>query len=176
MEKQRIHLDTSVLICCIHAKVARKLKKGPKKDEIKYGNGLLSKLRGEKENPEVEIVVSSEALGETVNKLKDIHKDIDDFLECIRGLWDIFNELGVEYCPSGEEVDRIAIEIAKRDKLLGSEFSDCQIVAHALADKDSTVFVTLERKIINSSALKELSGEMKKNKQRERDMKITSYE
>jgi hypothetical protein len=51
-----------VLICYIYIKTANKLKRKPKKGEVEYGNWLMAKLRNEKENPEVEIVVSSEAL------------------------------------------------------------------------------------------------------------------
>ncbi|MGC9104770.1 MAG: hypothetical protein ACP5JF_08320 [Candidatus Methanodesulfokora sp.] len=175
MGKQRIHLDTSVLICCIHAKAANKLGRNSDKDKVEYGNKLIAKLKNEKKNPEVEIVVSSEALGETVNKLKNIHEE-NDFLECIKALFDILNELSIEYCPPRIDVDEIAIEIAKRDKLLGSEFSDCQIVAYALADRDSTELITLEGKIIKSVKLKELIEDMKKDGRRERGLRITSRE
>ncbi len=161
------------MICCIHAKAANKLERKPKRGEVEYGNWLMSKLRNEKKNnPEVEIVVSSEALGETLIKLKEKY-DEQDLMECMKALLDVFNELKPEYMPPKEEVDRIAVEISSRDKML--KFSDCQIAAYALADMDSVVLVTTDKYLIESEELKKLEKELREEGKRTRKLEATDY-
>jgi predicted nucleic acid-binding protein len=105
-------------------------------------------------------------------KLKEKY-DEQDLMECMKALLDVFNELRLEYMPPKEEVDRIAVEIANRDKML--EFSDCQIAAYALADMNSVVLVTTDKDLIESEELKKLEKEGEEGR-RTRKLDITSYE
>jgi predicted nucleic acid-binding protein len=171
-KRQRIHLDASALICCIHAKVALKLQGKPEKDEVKYGNRLLYRLKEEKKNPEVSVVVSSEALGETLLKLLERY-DKQDFIECTVALWDIFHDLELEYIPARKEANEIAIEIAKRDNLM--RFSDCQIAACALSDSDSVALVTTDKTLIESKVLTEVDKELREEGKRREKLNLTKY-
>lgn len=173
-KKKRIHLDASALLSCILAKAHNKLQRKTDKDEVNYGNKLLYKLKNEKEkNSEIEVVISSEALGEILSKLLENNRDDKQgFVECMSALWDIFQELGPDYAPARKEANEIAIKIAEKDDRIS--FSDCQIAACA-SDSDSVALVTTDKDLIESKVLTEIDKELREKEKRRGKLNITEY-
>ncbi len=91
-------------------------------------------------------------------------------------LKEIYDTLKPRYVEINMEVVEVASELARRDHLLGEEFSDCLIVAQALCDPFSTYLVTMDNDIISSKAIEEMSAERKSRGERLRNLKIWASE
>lgn len=182
--KQSKHLDASTLIACVYAiahndlgitqndKLLKSLIKKARQDEIDYGNLAYKELEREvRRNPQIEVVISSTALAETSKKiLEEENERLSSHMW--EALSEIYRNLKPRYVEINEEVLEIAMEVARKDAYLRDYFSDCLIIAQAIYDPFSTHLFTLDKLIINSKVIKDISASRKKEGKRYRSLRI----
>ena len=171
--RQSKHLDASALIACIHAvayndiritqneELLRGLMEKARQDEIDYGNLAYKELEREvRRNPQIEVVISSTALAETSKRiLEEENERLSSRMW--KALNRIYRDLRPRYVEVNEEVLEIAMEVASKDDYLRGRFSNCLIVAQAIYDPFSTHLFTLDKCVINSKVVRDLSASRK---------------
>ena len=82
-------------------------------------------------------------------------------------------EIDVKRCLVPATKNTFAIMEAMRKKDERLDGTDIMILAHALSDPDAKFFLTPDRKMANSRAIKEYEKELRLDKRRNEERKIT---
>ena len=121
-----------------------------------------------------EILIPQVVLGEAVSKI--LERMRDDHAQCMMdGLVGAIEKykIDVKRCLVPASRDAFAIMEAVRRKDERLDGTDIMILAHALSDPDAKFFLTPDRKMANSRAIKEYEKELRLDKRRNEELKIT---